>query len=658
MKKSLFLFALLTAFFAAVFTVSGCVTQPSGAPPEGDANKVCVTFVKDNQIILTVETEYGGTVNEPDGVPDAKFIIWLFNGVGYDFTKPVTKDITLTASLTKSYKISFVADGVTLKTTHYGYDTGEIEKPKIPEKLGYKATWEEFSLTGGDITVNAIYTPVVYFVRFFNGETLVHSCTCTYGEISANEPEVEPKRGYKSEWVYTFGEDECTAELVYTPVTYTVNFVDGDKLIASFSLTVLDENNGFLFPAVPERAHYSAEWQLTKTEGETVEFTPVYTPVKYTVTFYDGVNKVCETQYDIENTCITPPAVPQREHYICGWENYVLNGGDKTVNLIVTPVIYTVTFVAGDKIIASVNYTVENNKITPPPVPEVFGQYGEWESFSLTGGNVTVKAVYVQIEGTAGLLYKKKEGGYEVTGYVGNETIVKIPKTYNKENIISIAAEAFNGADNVCEIEEVRIYAPLQSIGQNAFLSCTKLKNINFPEGLIKIGACAFQNCVSLESAVLPDSLTVLESSAFDSCNSLKNLKLSASLTEIPAYAFSSCLQLIEVVIPDAVVSIGSYAFANCAALTKITFGESLKKIDMGVFFKCDKISYALFKDSADWWYLLDGQPMDNVSGSFSNPESAAGYLVWRASTLAGVYYEKRADNSARKTAAPNAALI
>ena len=658
MKKFLLLFTLFTAFITAIFTVTGCVTQPSGAPPEGDANSVCVTFVKDNKTILTVETDYGNAVDKPDGLPDAMFIIWLYNGAEYDFEKPVTNDITLTASLTKSYTISFVADGVTLKSMRYYYDTEEIEKPEIPEKIGYKATWEDFSLTGGDITVNAIYTPVIYFVSFFNGGTLAHECTCTYEEIKSNAPEAEPKRGYTSEWVYTFSGETCIAELVYTPVVYTVNFIVDGKIIAVFTLTVLDENHGVEFPAVPEKEHYSAEWMLDKTEGAKVEFVPRYTPLKYSVGFYDGDKKVYETQYDIENAFVVPPEVPQREHYVCSWDNYVLDGGDKTVNLIATPVVYTVEFVAGGKTVARVNYTVEDNNVTPPAVPELFGHYGEWESFALNGGNMTVNAVYVQIEGTAGLLYEKKPDGFTVTGYVGNETVVIIPNTYRQEKIVAISDNAFNGAENenACKIEEVRIYADLQSIGQNAFLYCEKLKNINFPDSLKQIGECAFQNCVSLESAIMPDGLSVLGISAFSGCTELKTLKLSKSLTEIPVHAFSSCLQLVEVAVPDGVTSICSYAFANCLSLKKITFGENLEKIDVGVFFKCESISYAQFKDPADWWYLLNGEFMDNVSQDFSNPESAAKYLVWRASTLTGVYYEKRADNSARKPAAPFAA--
>ena len=43
-------------------------------------------------------------------------------------------------------------------------------------------------------------------------------------------------------------------------------------------------------------------------------------------------------------------------------------------------------------------YTVENKEIVEPAVPEKDGYVGKWEEYTLTTGNITVKAVYTKIE--------------------------------------------------------------------------------------------------------------------------------------------------------------------------------------------------------------------------------------------------------------------
>jgi hypothetical protein len=57
----------------------------------------------------------------------------------------------------------------------------------------------------------------------------------------------------------------------------------------------------------------------------------------------------------------------------------------------------------------------------------------------------------------------------------------------------------------------------VETIGANAFLNCSQLKNIVFPEGLTSIGASAFKNC-TLESIVLSDKVTSIGTEAFIGC--------------------------------------------------------------------------------------------------------------------------------------------
>ena len=58
------------------------------------------------------------------------------------------------------YTVKFVADGETVGTVKYTVENKVITEPAVPAKDGYSAAWEEYTLTAGDITVNAVYTKV------------------------------------------------------------------------------------------------------------------------------------------------------------------------------------------------------------------------------------------------------------------------------------------------------------------------------------------------------------------------------------------------------------------------------------------------------------------------------------------------------------------
>jgi hypothetical protein len=59
---------------------------------------------------------------------------------------------------------------------------------------------------------------------------------------------------------------------------------------------------------------------------------------------------------------------------------------------------YTVTFMADGAMVGTATYTVEDKDIEEPAVPEKEGYTGVWETYELTTGDITVNAVYTEIE--------------------------------------------------------------------------------------------------------------------------------------------------------------------------------------------------------------------------------------------------------------------
>ena len=147
---------------------------------------------------------------------------------------------------------------------------------------------------------------------------------------------------------------------------------------------------------------------------------------EYTVTFVaDGVT-VDTVTYTEGAESITEPEVPAKEHYTGAWEAYTLDG-NVTVNAVYTLTEYTVTFVADGETVAVENYTIEDTEITQPTAPAKDHYTVGWETYELTGGNVTVNAVYTAIEYTLSFTHPR-------TGMPVAE-----PITYTIENMDEIA---------------------------------------------------------------------------------------------------------------------------------------------------------------------------------------------------------------------------
>ena len=60
------------------------------------------------------------------------------------------------------YTVTFIADGVVVGTDTYTAEDAEITAPAVPEKKGYTGEWEAYSPDNSDITVHAVYTPLLY----------------------------------------------------------------------------------------------------------------------------------------------------------------------------------------------------------------------------------------------------------------------------------------------------------------------------------------------------------------------------------------------------------------------------------------------------------------------------------------------------------------
>lgn len=119
----------------------------------------------------------------------------------------------------------------------------------------------------------------------------------------------------------------------------------------------------------------------------------------YTITFVDGERVISEQKYSLSNKNIKIPQISSgSEYYTVAWEEFSLDGGDKTVRAIWTPTEFTAVFKADGKIVAEVSFTIETEKLECPAIPlkegyEIVG----WDISEFPKGNAEINAIYKKI---------------------------------------------------------------------------------------------------------------------------------------------------------------------------------------------------------------------------------------------------------------------
>lgn len=304
-------------------------------------------------------------------------------------------DSTLDSSVVapETYTVTFMADGKEVGTATYTSENKEITEPAVPVKDYYTGEWEAYTLESGDITVNAIYTAIEYTITFVADGEEVGSVSYTVEDETVNAPAVPEKECYTGAWEeYALSGGDLTVNAVYTYVGYTVEFVDEDGTVISTADYELGDE--VTIPADPvketdgEYTYTFAGWDkdVTAVEGNTT-YTATYTKeaIVYTITFLADGEVVGEDTYSVEDKEIAVPEVPTKDHYTGVWGTYELTIGNIEVNAVYTAIEYTVTFMNGEEVVAEEKFSIESQEITVPEVPAKVGYSGgEWSVYDLT----------------------------------------------------------------------------------------------------------------------------------------------------------------------------------------------------------------------------------------------------------------------------------
>lgn len=498
-----------------------------------------------------------------------------------------------------------------------------ITEPEVPRRDNYTGEWESYTLDETDLTVYAVYTPIVYSVTFAADDiSLTINCTV---EDTPEIPEVPRVEGYSGVWKYFANGNSVTATPEYTPKEYRTNiFIDG---VRTDAITANIENIYSLLPEIPEREHYTAEWEGIDFSGEEINVNAVYTAVSYAAKFFAEGVVLCEIAYTVEDNDITEPAVPEKAHYDGKWEYYSLDGGNKEINAVYALKTYKVEFVCKGNTIETIFYTIEDTHLKEPEIPHITGYSEDWEEYALDGGDKIVNAVYTPLtDGTEGLVYTLSDNCYTISGYTGSEASVFVPPYYNDLPVKAISERAFYASETLSAIV---ISEGIENICAEAFAYCKNLSDAYLPDSLKTLGESAFSNCSSLEFLSVPDRITEIGKSVFALCG-LRTVSLPEDLVILNETAFFRCVRLTEITIPEKTEIIGSYAFAGCKELTEVHIGKSVKKIDVYAFLQCDKLSCATFGDYENWHVSTPDHPeiVKDITQQLTESVQSAAYAL------------------------------
>ena len=205
--------------------------------------------------------------------------------------------------------------------------------------------------------------------------------------------------------------------------------------------------------------------------------------------------------------------------------------------------------------------------------------------------------------------------GARAFGYFTGELIVnsKIVETdYTEENR--------RGSNNhwldLCGFTKVTFGHNITKIGDNAFHSCTTLKNVTIPSGVISIGDYAFANCKGLEKINVPNSVTSIGKYAFEECtgrlemNSREIIETDYNTNEYDDYIAENTYnnywirksRFVEIVLGSHITKIGERAFYKCDGIGRVLFGTpySITSIGSYSFYGCSGINYMYIPSSVE----------------------------------------------------------
>ena len=595
---------------------------------------------------------------------------YTFDKWDYDFSKPIIKDTSITASwniITYNvyYDLNVPSDSISQDVDNSmnvtTYTVEDVITFQTPSRKGYRFTgWDKNIKKGtiGDVTVTASWEVIEYDIVYDFGDA---------DSVSKATNNTQNPSKYTIENTITFVEPSRTG---YTFIAWDKNIVRGtidtQIITASWKIVEYDiiydfgDNNSVskatnnehnpskytiedaITVAEPSRKGYTfIAWDKSIASGTigTQTITASWKIIEYSIIYdfgdTDSVSKATNnaqnpSKYTIEDA-ITFAEPSRRGYTFIAWDKSIEKGtiNTQTITAIWEVINYSITYELNGWENSSQNvdtYTIESGIITLYDAIKGESLFCGWYLDEECKNHIaTIDAstmrdymvyAYTDDSATKGLSIEKGS----VKGYSGTLTDVVIPSYYKGNRVTSIGDRAFY---NCTGLTSITIPDSVTSIGKETFSNCIDLTNVTIGNGVTSIGDSAFYGCSKLQDLYITDIMAWCNISGlnnlmwYGSSNKrlyinnelVTSITIPDSVTSIGGYAFSFCTGLTSVVIPDSVTSIGERAFRNCTGLTSITIPNSVTSIGVYAFHDCTGLTSITIPDSVTsiGEYAFDG---------------------------------------------------
>ena len=179
------------------------LTSVDGIDLEYDGSGNPTLYANGTELLWNMEWQNGRQLSRAATERDSTtedVLDFAYDANGIRTSKTVTRN---TYRPVQTYKVTFMADGKTVKTTNVteGYTLKDSDYPAVPEKAGYTGAWQRYtSPVRSNVTVSATYTKITtyYTVTFVaDGETVkTISVYSGYKLTDSDYPSVPEKLGY------------------------------------------------------------------------------------------------------------------------------------------------------------------------------------------------------------------------------------------------------------------------------------------------------------------------------------------------------------------------------------------------------------------------------------------------------------------------------